>query len=142
MPDLPASPAPRTLRCANAPLYAGFVFIVWVAAAYVIFFREASAAELACAAVASVASLLWGGYYVLLRYEVDATGISRRILGEGQRLEWRDLTRATLRETHTQETASSVLRLETGSSSMELGSDLLSLENVQELARELGAEKS
>lgn len=142
MPDPPASPAPRTLRCANATLYAGFVFIVWGAAAYVIFFRGVSTAELACAAVASVASLLWGGYYVLLRYEVDATGISRRILGKGQRLEWKDLTRATLRETRTQETASSVLRLETDSASMELGSDLLSLETVQELARELGAERS
>lgn len=142
MPDAPVSPAPRTLRCANASLYAGFVLIVWGAAAYVILFREAGAAELACAAAASVVSLLWGGYYVLLRYDVDATGISRRVLGKGRRLNWADLTRATLSETHTQETASAVLRLETASSSMELNSDLLSLQTVQELARELGAEKS
>lgn len=142
MPDAPVSPAPRTLRCANAALYAVFVFIVWGAVAYVIFFREAGAAELACAAAASVVSLLWGGYYVLLRYEVDATGISRRVLGKGQRINWADLTRATLRETHTQETASAVLHLETESASMELGSDLLSLEPVQELAQELGAERS
>jgi len=142
MPNAPVSPAPRTLRCANASLYAGFVLIVWAAAAYVIFFREAGAAELACAVAASVVSLLWGGYYVLLRYEVDAAGISRRVLGKGRRLHWADLTHATLQETHTQETASAVLRLETASSSMELNSDLLSLETIQELAQELDAKKS
>lgn len=141
MPDTPISPAPRTLRCANATLYTGFVFIVWGAVAYVVSFREAGIAELACAAAASVVSLLWGGYYVLLRYEVDASGISRRVLGKGQRLRWADLTRATLRETHSQEMASAVLHIETASSSMELSSDLLSLETVQELAQELGAER-
>lgn len=142
-PDTPtAAPiitAPRTLRCANAALYAGFTLIVWAAALYAGLFREADIFIQAGATAACLVSLLWGGYYVLLRYEVDAGGITRRRLGRGTRLNWADLTCARLQQTDTQETISVTLYLETPAASLTLSSDYLAPDDVLELARELGA---
>lgn len=133
---------PRTLRCANARLHLGFALLVAAAAAYAITRQGAGWLQQWGAAAAAVASLAWGGYYATLQYAIDARGISRKLFWhERQRLEWGALAHAAVQETATQETAScSIILTSLSGQTMRLGSDLLSLDDMQQLTAEMRAE--
>lgn len=128
---------PRTLRCANAGLYLVFLLIILAATAYVICTRTPGTAETVGLLLLCAAGLLWGGSYILLRYEVDETGITRWRCGRTRRMVWSNISHATLRETHQQEIASCTIELQDEKGKITLSSELLPLEDVQALAEEL-----
>ena len=128
---------PRTLRCANAGLYLVFLLIILAATAYVICTRTPGLIETAGLLLLCTAGLLWGGSYILLRYDVDKTGITRWRCGRTRHMAWSNIRRATLRETQQQEVASCTIVLQDETGELTLSSELLPLEDVQALAEEL-----
>ena len=106
------------------------------AAAYVLCFKEVLWQQIA-AVVAAVITPVWAAHYALLRYTVDATGITRRSMLGSSSIKWSELTSATLQERSYQGTASCTIRLQTEHASMSISSDTLPLEDVQNLANEL-----
>ncbi len=129
-------PGFRILRCANAHLYLGASLLVLGAAAYVLCCKDETWQHLT-AILAAVCTPLWAAYYIALRYTVNETGITRRGICGTTTLNWAELTSATCTETHNQGTASCTIDLEFGNRKMRISSDLLPLEEVQELAKDL-----
>ena len=129
-------PTFRIIRCANAQLYIGATLLVLGAAAYVLSCKDTLWQQIAAVA-AAIITPVWTAFYVSLKYTVDSTGITRRSLLGSTCLKWADLSSATLQETQNQGTASCTLLLAAGETSMRVSSDLLPLEDVQELACEL-----
>lgn len=129
-------PTFRIIRCANAQLYIGATLLVLGAAAYVLCCKDALWQQVAAIA-AAVITPLWTAFYVGLKYTVDSTGITRRSLLGSTGLKWADLGSATLQESQNQGTASCTILLQAGETSLRISSDLLPLDEVQELAREL-----
>lgn len=129
-------PTYRTLRCANAGLYAAATIMVVAAAIYVLCSKETLWQQMA-AVLGAVATPVWAAHYILLRFTVDARGITRRSLLGSITLCWAELTDAQLKETQGQGTESCTICLQAGEKSMRISSDLLPLEEVQELAKEL-----
>ena len=129
-------PTYRIIRCANAQLYIGATLLVLGAAAYVLCCKDALWQQVAAIA-AAIITPLWTAFYVGLKYTVDSTGITRRSLVGNTCLKWADLSSATLQESQNQGTASCTILLQAGETSLRISSDLLPLDEVQELAREL-----
>lgn len=129
-------PTFRIIRCANAQLYIGATLLVLGAAAYVLCCNDAIWQQVAAIA-AAIITPLWTAFYVCLKYTVDSTGITRCSLLGSTSLKWADLSSATLQESQNQGTASCTIQLQAGETSLRISSDLLPLDEVQELAREL-----
>ena len=129
-------PTFRIIRCANAQLYIGATLLVLGAAAYVLCCKDALWQQVAAIA-AAVITPLWTAFYVCLKYTVDSTGITRLSLLGSTSLKWADLSSATLQESQNQGTASCTIQLQAGETSLRISSDLLPLDEVQELAGEL-----
>ena len=129
-------PSFRILRCANATLYLTAAIMMIGAAAYVLCCKDILWQQIA-AVVAAIITPVWAACYAMLRFTVDSEGITRRSIRGTTSLKWKDLTQATLTETHNQGTASCTLLLQTENKSMRISSDILPLDDVQELAREL-----
>lgn len=123
------------LRAANASLYLAATLLVWAAAGYVLFTRE-SPWQQGLALGAALISLLWGGYYVRLRYTLNAEGITRRGLIRSTCIRWEHAT-LSLAEQNTQETRSLTLTVSDGTGTITLSSDELPLEQVEELVADL-----
>lgn len=129
-------PTFRIIRCANAQLYIGAAILVLAAAVYVLCCKEELWQQLTAVA-AAIITPLWAAHFSALRYTVDSTGITRRSLYGTTTLRWDQLTGATLQETRTHEIESCTIHLQAGTVQLQLSSDLLPLETVQELAAEL-----
>ena len=129
-------PTFRIIRCANAQLYIGATLLVLGAAAYVLCCKDALWQQVAAIA-AAIITPIWTAFYVCLKYTVDSTGITRSSLLGSTGLKWADLSSATLQESQNQGTASCTILLQAGETSLRISSDLLPLDEVQELAREL-----
>lgn len=126
----------RILRCANAPLYIGASVMVLGAAAYVLCCKDEFWQQVV-AILAAVCTPLWAAYYAALRYTVTSEGITRRSLTGTSSILWAGLSNASVTETSNQGTASCCIHLQAGTVSMKISSDLLPLEEVQNLAKEL-----
>lgn len=126
----------RVIRCANAPLYIGATVLVLASAAYVLCCKDELWQQVV-AVLAAVCTPLWTAHYAALRYTVTSEGITRRSLTGSTSLRWGDLSNASVTETSNQGTASCCIHLQAGTARMEVSSDLLPLEEVQELAKEL-----
>lgn len=131
-------PSFRTLRCANAPLYFCATLLVLGAAIHALCCKEELWQQVA-AALAAVGTPLWAAHYIILRFTVTGEGITRRSLRDSTSIRWAELTSATLRETGNQGTASCTIHLQAGDKQMTVSSDLLPLEDVEELAKDLKA---
>lgn len=129
-------PAFRTLRCANAQLYLGASLLVIGAAAYVLCCKDTLWQQVA-AVLAAILTPLWAAHYIALRFTVTEESITRRSLCGSTTLHWAELTAAELIETSNQGTASCTICLQSGEKKMRISSDLLPLEEVEELAKEL-----
>lgn len=110
--------------------------MVIAAAVYVLICKDALWQQIAAVA-AAIITPLWAAHYTLLRFTIDHTGITRRSLLGSTSLNWAEITAAEIRETSTQGTASCTIHLQAGSKSLSISSDLLPLDDVQELATEL-----
>lgn len=125
-----------TLRPANGMLYLAATLLILAAAAYSLAVHLAWYQQVAAVAAVLIA-LPWGGHYVFLRYIMDEQGITRKSLFGTRRINWGADTRLSLTEEHTQETSRLVLHISSGSQHMELSSDILPLEQVEELVETL-----
>lgn len=131
-------PTYRTLRCANAHLYIAATVIILAAAIHVLCTKDTLWQQIA-ASVAIITTPIWTAHYALLRYTVTEESITRRSLRGTTTLRWAELTSAEIRETQHQATESCTITLQAGSTRMNISSDLLPLDDVQELAKELRA---
>ena len=129
-------PSFRVLRCANAQLYIAATIMVLAAAFYVLCCKDALWQQLT-AAGAIIITPAWSVCYAALRITVDSTGVTRRAITGSTRINWNELTTATLHTTSTPGTESCSIELCAGETRMRISSDLFPLEDVQELAREL-----
>lgn len=129
-------PTFRILRCANTHLYIAATVMVLGAAAYVLCCKDALWQQVA-AVVAALITPAWAACYAALRFTVDAEGITRRSITGTTSLKWAELTQATVTESQNQGTASCTLLLQAGDKSLRISSDVLPLDDVQDLAKEL-----
>lgn len=127
----------RTLRCANGPLYMGFVLGIIAAAVYVSLTRLTGLWEILGVAGLTLIAALWGGFYYFLRFRIDEEGVTRSLLCRHQRIRWADITTAEMRHNQSPGTEACTIILNTAQGSITLSSDLLPLEQVEELAKEL-----
>lgn len=129
-------PTFRILRCANATLYLTAAIMMIGAAAYVLCCKDILWQQIA-AVVAAIITPVWAAHFALLRYTVTHEGITRRSMQGSTTIKWAELTSATLHESNNQGTASCTIHLQAGAQRMSISSDLLPLDDVQELAKEL-----
>ncbi len=129
----------RNLRAANRGFYLGTILLVLAACAYGLLCKEFPVWQQGLICAAALCVLLWGGYYVLLRYQVDARGISRYLLLAQRRcILWEELAEASWEQQEHLGTARCTIHLRAhNGTSLTLSSDLLPLEAVEELAAEL-----
>lgn len=131
-------PTYRTLRCANAQLYIGATVLVLAAAIYVLCSKDTLWQQIA-AVFAAIITPVWAAHYAVLRYTITPESITRRSLCGSTTLRWSELTAAGIQEQQNQGTACCTITLQAGEQSMHISSDLLPLDDVQELAQELRA---
>ncbi len=129
----------RSLRAANRGLYLGTTLLVLGAVAYVLWRGGRPDWQQWLAAAAALISLLWGSYYILLRYQVDALGVSRySFFLCRERILWEELAEATLDEQESMGTARCTLTLRAKDGrTLTLSSDLLSLDALETLAADM-----
>ncbi len=127
----------RSLRAANRGLYLGTALLVLAACAYTWWRGNAEPWQLWAAGLASLATLLWGGYYAGLRYQVDAEGVSRHTFTTHRSLRWAELASADIEERDSQGVAVCRIHLSAPGCCITLSSDVLALDEVRELAAEL-----
>lgn len=128
---------PRTLRAANVGLYMVCVLFVIFACAYVLFTRELSQSAAWAIVFCGALCSLWGIYYVLLRFRVNETGITRIAFFRAKNFSWQTLTGAEIEETDENGIASCKITLHFTGASLVLSSELLSLDALQELTADL-----
>ena len=129
-------PSFRVLRCANAQLYIAATIMVLAAAIYVLCCKDALWQQLT-AVGAIIITPAWSACYAALRITVDSTGVTRRSITGSSRINWSELSSATLRTASTPGTESCCIELSDGKTNITISSDLFPLEEVQELAQEL-----
>ena len=127
----------RVLRCANGPLYMGFVLGIIAAVVYVCATKLTGLWEILGVLFLTLIAALWGGFYYVLRFRIDAEGITRSLLWSQQSIRWADITKAELRHIQSPGTESYTIILSSATETITLSSDLLPLHQVEELAEEL-----
>lgn len=113
------------------------VLFVIFACAYVLVTRELSKSAALATVVCGGLCCLWGVYYVLLRFRVNETGITRTAFFRAKTFSWQALTGAEIEETEQNGMASCKITLHFASVSLVLSSELFSLDALQELAADL-----
>ena len=128
---------PRTLRCANFRFYLGVIALVAAACVYTLLRPQQELWQTVAAVAGMGVTLLWGGSYLALRYQVDAAGITRRTLLGGRRIEWAEIRSARLETSRTPGVESKALLLEAPACTLRLGSELLDPDDIDALVRDL-----
>ena len=130
---------PRTLKAANALLYASSTLLIIAAVVYCAMYKDMPVWQIWSAVALCIAGTVWGLYYVTLCYRVTAEGISRHVyLRCTRRLLWSEVARAELEESEAQGIASCHIILHPHSGApLRISSDVLHLDDVQELAGDL-----
>ncbi len=129
---------PRTLHSANAVMYAAIALLVVAADIYVWCTESSSTARCIAATVATLTAVIWALYYVVLRYRVDADGVSEhRLFRKERRIRWSELSSARVEEVQLQGIAGLTIILESPGTTLSISSSVLPMEAVEELADEL-----
>ncbi len=129
----------RCLRPANRGLYLGTTLLVLGAVAFVLWRGGRPEWQQWLAVAAALICLLWGMYYALLRYQVDALGVSHHsFFMTRQRILWEELAEVSADRQEAMGTARCTLTLRAQDGrTLTLSSDLLALSELEELAEEL-----
>lgn len=128
----------KTFHCANKGLYLGATLLILLICTYAAIQAQAPG-QLVLAASAALICLVWGGYYATLSYSITPAGVSRRVFFcRRTLLAWDHIEHIEEHTIHTQETTSLTLTFHgQKGSSLALSSDLLPLEEMEQLAEEL-----
>ncbi len=128
---------PRTLRSANAVMYAAITLLV-VAATIYVWCAEERLARCIGASVAALTACIWALHYILLRYHIDAEGVSEhRLFRRTRRIRWTELTAAHTQEVQLQGIAGLTIILQSADTTIAISSSVLAMEAVEELAEDL-----
>ncbi|MBR5893998.1 MAG: hypothetical protein IKZ13_00470 [Akkermansia sp.] len=129
----------RTLRAANALLYASSVLLVIAAILYCAFYKEMPAWQLWGGVALSIGAAIWGLYYVTLSYRVTADEISYHSYFRcRRRLYWSEIANAELESTDANGLACCHITLHPREGApLRISSEVLQLDEVQELAEDL-----
>ena len=129
----------RTLHCANGALYLIMSLAVAACAAWAIASgRICTAWQVGAVVLATLAALVWGGFYALLRWEVGPEGISRCLLRR-RFYPWHSLKAARTHRSDRNGVATCTLELCFAEGELELSSQLLPLEALEQLRDDLAA---
>lgn len=129
----------RTLHCANGTLYLLMSLAVLGCAAWGLASgRLTETWQIAGAALAAITALLWGGAYALLRWEIGPEGISRCLLRR-RFYPWQSLKEAHAWQSEQNSISTCTLKLRFEEGELELSSQLLPLEELEQLCEELAA---
>lgn len=129
---------PRTLHSANAVLYAAIALLAVAADIYVCCTESSNTARCIAATVATLMACLWALHYIVLRYRINATGVSEhRLFRRTRCIRWDELSSARVEEVQLQGIAGLTIILESPSTTLTISSSVLSMEAVEELAEEL-----
>lgn len=130
---------PRTLRAANNLLYGSSVLLVIAAVLYCAICKDMPAWQLWGGVALSIGATIWGLYYVTLHYRISPEGVTYGyFLRRKRHLNWTDIERTELSEGDSQGVANCHITLHPKEGTpLRLSSDILSLDDVQELADEL-----
>ncbi len=129
---------PRTLHSANAVMYAAIALLVVAADVYVWCTESNNTARCIAATVATLMAVIWALHYVVLRYRIDAAGVSEhRLFRKVRRIRWSELSSARLEEVQLQGIAGLTIILESPETTLSISSSILHMEAVEELAEEL-----
>lgn len=132
---------PRTLKAANALLYASSTLLIIAAVVYCAMYKNMPVWQLWSAVALCIAGTVWGLYYVTLCYRVTAEGISRHVyLRCTRRLLWADIERIELHHTDSNGIANRTITLYPQQGApLTLGSDVLHPDDVEELSADIKA---
>lgn len=130
----------HTLHSGNRHLYLGMSILVIAASIYSLSKEGSLFYEQGIAIAAIIITLIWGGYFYILRYRVDEEGVSKSIL-KSRKLSWEQISEIQLDE---QESAGSISCTVTfhsadGSKPIKLSSELIHIEEMHMLIDELRA---
>ena len=130
---------PRTLRAANALLYGTSVLLVIAAILYCAAYKDMPAWQLWGGVALSIAATIWGLYYVTFSYRVSAEGIRCYcFLRCTRHLPWAEVERVELEESDANGVACCHITLHVKDGKpLRISSDVLALDDVQELASDL-----
>lgn len=128
----------HTLQSGNRHLYLGMSILVIAASIYSIMKEGSLFYEQGIAIAAIIITLIWGGYFYLLRYRVDDEGVSKSMLISRQ-LSWDQISEIQLDE---QEGAGSIscsltFHSAAGLKPIKLSSELIHIEEMQTLVEDL-----
>ncbi|MFI3242997.1 MAG: hypothetical protein R3Y56_01945 [Akkermansia sp.] len=135
----------RNYHCVNRLLYATSSLLVVAVCVYVLHQQSwAQMFELSSgnyqnllALVAIFVTLLWGGYFLVLRYRVDEQGVSKRILSN-KHLSWDEIADIDLSEMEQGGQAQLKLSFKASDGrAIVISSELLALEQMEELIADL-----
>lgn len=136
----PAQLPPRTLRCANGALYLLMGLAVAGCAAWAIGSGRVAGAWHTCAALAGAAlALLWGGSYTLLRWEIGPAGITHRSILRRRCYPWANLQNAQIQQSEQNGVATCCLQFNFSNGALELSSQLIALDELEQLSEDLAA---
>lgn len=138
-PQLPGGA--RVFRCANFGLYLGCAVLIIASVSYYLSAHgsENHPLQNIAALAGCAAAVLWAAWFCTISYRIDEHGISERKLSGRRRLAWADLRSWEVHYSADCEQATCRLRFEgrEGTPAIELSSELLELEALENLAREL-----
>ena len=119
-------------------MYAAIALLVVAADIYVWYTESSNTARCIAATVATLMAVLWALHYILLRYNIDAEGVSEhRLFRRTHRIRWTEISAARTEEVQLQGIAGLTIILESTSADISISSNLLPLETVEELAQDL-----
>ncbi len=129
--------SPLSFYPANRALYISMSLSTFAICSYYIYAGTESSYQFYTAIAAAIGIFIWGGYFARLRFIVDDNGVSRRALTT-KRLDWNEIKDIKLTDSAAFGMASCKLIFSaTNDRSMEISSDILDLESVQDLVKEL-----
>ncbi len=116
----------------------GMSILLFVAAAYIASRGDSPQYQLYTALGGAIVTLIWGGYYTLLRYELGEQGICKRIL-RSQRYSWEEIGDIELEEKHNPASSSLSVyfTIKATAKKLRISSELLGLEAMEDLIADL-----
>lgn len=128
---------PRTLRAANFGFYIGCVIFILFACVFTLLTKELSITATWAVVLAAFAATVWGGYYITLRYVIEADKVSRLTPFRSSHIRWAEATEITFEESDAGGVATYKVSVKAQDRTIVLSSEVLVPDAVQDLVNEL-----